>query len=214
MNIDIYIPSKLNEITLSQYQEYIKLDIKDEKKLALRILEIFCNVSIAESLNVNVKQVYSIVEHIQNLLDQKPPLIQKFRLRGVEYGFIPNLDDMSFGEYIDVDTHLGNWDTMHIAMSVLYRPIKDRHKDRYNLVDYGVADAEVLRDMPLDVVIGSILFFYHLGIELSQIMMNSLEEEQEILTMQETNLLPNGVGINLYTHYLKETLDDLKIYLS
>ena len=41
-------------------------------------------------------------------------------MRGVEYGFIPNLDDMSFGEYVDLDTYIGDWQNIHRAMAVLY----------------------------------------------------------------------------------------------
>jgi hypothetical protein len=57
---------------------------------------------------------------------------------GVEYGFIPNLDDMSFGEYVDLDTYLGDWQNIHRAMAVLYRPIREKRGERYNIVPYEV----------------------------------------------------------------------------
>ena len=43
-----------------------------------------------------------------------------FKLGGIEYGLIPDFDDMSLGEYIDLDTYMGDWENMQIAMNVLY----------------------------------------------------------------------------------------------
>ena len=60
-------------------------------------------------------------------------------------------------------------------------------------------------------VISSIIFFYNLGIDLSSVMMNSLQPHQQ-KELQQRGLLPSGVGINHYTHSLKEILEDLKIY--
>jgi hypothetical protein len=71
-----------------------------------------------------------------------------------------------------------------------------------------------MKDMPLDAVVSSIIFFYHLGIDLSQAMMNYLEEQQETNLVQYLNSEQSGVGINQFTHSLKGILDDLKISLN
>jgi len=148
------------------------------------------------------------------MLNQKPQLVQRFKLGDVEYGFIPNLDDMSFGEYVDLDTYLGNWEEMHRAMAVLYRPIKQKHGDKYNIVDYEVVNSEMYKNMPMDAVMSSILFFYRLGIDLSKAMMNYLEESKETRLVQYLSSDKNGVGISQYTQSLKAILDDLNISLS
>ena len=36
----------------------------------------------------------------------KTPLINTFVMDGVEYGFIPKLDDITLGEYIDIDNNI------------------------------------------------------------------------------------------------------------
>ena len=41
----------------------------------------------------------------------------------VEFGFVPKLDELSFGEFIDLDKYLQDWDSMHKAMAVLFRPV-------------------------------------------------------------------------------------------
>jgi len=216
MKLEINVPDSLSEITLGQYQKFVKLYSGEvtEDFLALKMLEIFCGVKLSEAYQMRFKDVDGVVELLTEILNEKPQLVQRFRMKGVEYGFIPNLDDMSFGEYVDLDTYIGDWQNIHRAMAVLYRPIKDKHGERYNLVPYEVVDAEMYKDMPLDAAISSVLFFYRLGIDLSRAMTNYLEEGKESRLVQYLNSEKSGDGINQYTHLLKGILDDLNISLN
>lgn len=216
MKVEITVPDELSEITLDQYQRFLKIQETntDEKFLSSKMLEIFCGVKLSDTLKMRFADVDAICEMLVDMLNQKPKLVQKFKLRGVEYGFIPKLDDISLGEYIDLDTFLGDWENMHRAMAVLYRPIETKFSDKYSIKEYEATDGEHLKDMPLDAVIGSILFFYHLGIDLSQAMMNYLTEAEENNLVQYLSSEPSGVGINQFTHSLRATLDGLKISLN
>ena len=216
MKLEINVPDKLSEITLGQYQKFVKLYSGEvtEEFLALKMLEIFCGVKLSEAYQMRFKDVDGVVELLTTILNEKPQLVQRFKLGDVEYGFIPNLDDMSFGEYVDLDTYIGDWQNIHRAMAVLYRPIKDKRGDRYNIVPYEVVDAEVYKNMPLDAAISSVLFFYRLGIDLSRAMTNYLEEGKESRLVQYLNSEKSGDGINQYTHLLKGILDDLNISLN
>ena len=133
----------------------------------------------------------------------------------IEYGVIPNLDDISLGEYIDLDTYMGDWDNMEIAMNVLYRPITEKMDDKYLISEYDVESKDKLTDIPLDVVLGSVFFFYNLGMELSQVMMDYLEDpNRDNLTHHQT-FQESGDGINQSSLYsLKEILQELKISLN
>jgi hypothetical protein len=118
------------------------------------------------------------------------------------------------GEYIDLDNFIGDWDNMEKAMNVLYRPIIVRLKDKYNIEEYQIENSVNLLDMPMDAVLSSIFFLWNLGLELSQTMMNYLEEgETEALT-QYLNSQESGDGINQFLDSLTETLHDLKISLN
>jgi hypothetical protein len=178
------------------------------------MLEIFCGVKLSEAYQMRFKDVDGVVELLTEILNEKPQLVQRFKMGDVEYGFIPNLDDMSFGEYVDLDTYIGDWQNIHRAMAVLYRPIKDKRGNRYNIVPYEVVNAEVYKNMPLDAAISSLLFFYRLGIDLSRAMTNYLEEGKESRLVQYLNSERSGDGINQYTHLLKGILDDLNISLN
>ncbi len=217
MKVELIVPNSLNEVTLGQYQEYLKLtELKDltETQLSFKMIEIFCGVKAESVRHIKASDVTDIVNIISTMFESKPSLVHTFKMGGVEYGFIPNLDEMSFGEYIDLDTSIGDWDNMEKAMGVLYRPIEIRKGNRYTIKEYDAGDTEHLKDMPLDAVLGSILFFYHLGNELCQTMMNSLGQEEETLLQEYLNSEQNGVGIQAFTLSLNQILDDLKISLN
>jgi len=99
-------------------------------------------------------------------------------------------------------------------MGVLYRPVVHSSGDRYSIEEYKGEDSERMKDMPMDAVLGSILFFYHLGMDLSQAMMNYLEEEEETNLAQYLSSVKDGGGINQFSNSLKEMLGDLKISLN
>ena len=214
MKVDLIVPNSLNEVTLGQYQEYLKLKDLTETQLSFKMIEIFCGVKAEHVRLLKATDVQDIVNIMSAMFESKPSLVHSFKLNGVEYGFIPNLDEISFGEYIDLDTSIGDWENMEKAMGVLYRPIEIRKGNRYTIKEYDAGDTEHLKDMPLDAVIGSILFFYRLGNELCQTMMNSLEPTEETLLQEYLNSEQNGVGTQAFMHSLNQILDDLKISLN
>ena len=215
MKVDINIPDSLAEITLEQYQKYLKIQDQntDEKFLAVKLIEIFCGLRGDHVLMMRATDIQDIVNILTDMLNSTPKLVTQFKMKGKQYGFIPKLEDMSFGEYIDLDTFMGDWDNMHRAMNVLYRPITDQYGDKYAIEEYQVDSVEQMKDMPMNAVLGSILFFYNLGMDLSRTMLNSLASREASLA-QHLISEENGVGINHFTHSLKGILDDLKISLN
>jgi hypothetical protein len=216
MKIEITIPDSLSEVTLDQYQRFLKIqeNNEDEKFLASKMIEIFCRVKLTDTLKMKVSDVDSICSILLEMFNQKPQLVTKFKMKGVEYGFIPKLDDISLGEYVDLDSFLGDWDNMHRAMAVLYRPIESKYGEKYLIKEYEVTDGEIMKDMPLEAVISSIIFFYHLGIDLSQAMMNYLEESKETNLVQYLSSEKSGVGLRQFSNSLSLILDELKISLN
>ena len=131
---------------------------------------------------------------------------------GVEYGFIPKLDDMTLGEYIDIDNNIKDWQNMHKAMTVLYRPVKFKKDDRYQIEEYTAEEnPELMKQMPLDVAMGSLVFFYLLQEELLQTTLSYLSKEMEDnLTMEQRQTLEkNGVGISQSMDWLREMLPSM-----
>tara|TARA_R110001606_G_C15177044_1_gene628857 strand:- start:145 stop:798 length:654 start_codon:yes stop_codon:yes gene_type:complete len=217
MKSELIIPSDLSEVSLKQYQKFLKIQDSNQDSyfLQCKMIEIFCNLDAKTVRLLKLSDADKVVELINNMFEAKPTLTRTFKIAGVEYGLIPDLDEMSLGEYIDLDTYLGDWENMQIAMNVLYRPIKNKIKDKYTIKEYDVESKDALKEIPLDIVLGAIFFLYNLGIELSQVMMDYSEEHlMDNLTHQQISP-KNGDGIKAYSlGSLKEILEELKISLN
>jgi len=217
MKVDIQIPSNLSEVTLEQYQKFTKLNTdenQDSSFLMHKTVEIFCNLNLQDIAKVKFTYVQEILNDINNLFEKKQDLIPTFTHRGIEYGLIPVLDDMTLGEYVDLDENFTDWDTMHKAMTVLYRPVTLKKGDRYQIEEYnGLDNAETMKQIPLDVVMGCMFFFWNLNEELLKTTLNYLNQEipKELTTEQLQTLVKSGGGINQSMDSLKEMLDDLNI---
>ena len=216
MAIKITIPTSLKDITLGQYKRFLKLEdsIEDERFLNAKMIEIFCGIELDKVMLLQVRDSQEIVKILSQLFDEKPTLVKRFKLNGVEYGFHPQLDDLTLGEYIDLDTFIGDWENMEKAMNVLYRPVIVKLKDKYTIDEYVVQNDDLLLDMPMDAVMSSIFFLWNLGLDLAKTMTNSLEEGEEKALTQYLNSQQNGDGISQFTHSLKAMLHDLKISLN
>ena len=216
MAIKIKIPTSLKDITLRQYKRFLKIqeNVKEERFLNAKMIEIFCNVKLEKVMLLKLKDAEEVSGILSKLFNEKPSLVSKFKLNGVNYGFHPQLDDLSLGEYIDLDNFIGDWDNIEKAMNVLYRPILVKLKEKYSIEDYQVGNESNLLDMPMDAVLSSIFFLWNLGLELSQTMTNCLDKGEEQVLIQYLNSQGNGVGISQFMDSLKETLQDLKISLN
>ena len=155
------VPSKLSEITLGQYQKFAKIAEKDQEEdfLQKKMIEIFCGVPLKYVDNFKYTSIKKVTTVLVQMFKEKTNLIERFKMDGVEYGFIPKLDDMSFGEYADLDQLMKDWDTMDKALAVLYRPVKKSYSGRYIIEEYDVDKTKPMAGMPLDVAFSAVFFF-------------------------------------------------------
>lgn len=218
MKLEIAVPTSLEDITLGQYQHYMKIvdQNKDESAnnfVNKKLVEIFCDINLNEVDSIPVVEFNRILEILQKAFEEKFSLIRHFDLGGVEMGFIPKLDDMSLGEYVDVEATISDWQNIHKAMAVLYRPVNAKMKDKYTIAPYKPNDDihELMKQMPLNVVMSCLVFFYDLGIELSTASLAFLEMEmkKDKTSQLKEALEENGVGINQFMDSLKEISQSL-----
>jgi hypothetical protein len=219
MKLEISVPSSLSEIPLKHYQEFLKVqaDSNDEEFVAQKMIEIFCGISLQDVVKMKLTSLNELIAHFTKLFSEKPKFQKTFKISAeegqIEFGFIPELEEISFGEYVDLESHLSSWETYHKAMAVMYRPIVKTRKDKYDITPYvpNKDFQELMRFAPLDVVIASSLFFWTLGNELVQATLNYLEKEMTkdknlSMTFQKQLNLPNdGDGISQFMHSLRET---------
>ena len=218
MKLDLLLPTSLSEIPLSRYQQFIKTKeaSNDDEFIAQKMIQIFCGIDLKDVGKIKMKHLNELITHFTKVFSDKPKLIRQFKIKNIEFGFIPKLDEITFGEYVDLENHLQNWKTYHKAMAVMYRPIKEKQKDKYTIVDYEPNEdmQELMKFAPLDVAISSSVFFYRLGNELLNHTINFLQKELKTMTTSnnianDTNSANNGAGIIQSMHLLKEMLPDL-----
>lgn len=204
MELRVVVPTDLSEITLEQYQRFVRLD-GDEEFLTHKMLEIFCNVPLSKLPNVKFKSLSNIVHRLNSMFATKPSLKQEFTIGGLTFGFIPNLEDITFGEYVDLDNYMSDQQQLHSTMAILYRPITERAGKRYNIEPYESAEkySDLMKQAPMDVVLGATLFFYRLGSDLLIATMNYLEK-QKTNTQGKHSSEGSGDGILHSTILLKE----------
>tara|TARA_A100000171_G_C2132245_1_gene147540 strand:+ start:1563 stop:2201 length:639 start_codon:yes stop_codon:yes gene_type:complete len=210
MRIKLNVPEDLSEITLAQYQRWIKIAEKQEEVNTFyqqKMIEIFCNANLQDIMQMRLKDIQEITTHLDSLFNNTPEFQPLFKLEDEEFGFIPKLDEMTFGEYIDLDNYLADWQQMDSAMAVLFRPVTYKRKGKYLIEDYVSSEKYDLSEMPLNVVLGSLVFFCDLKNELLKHIMNYLKT-QDIVDIPQSlkDLLESGVGINPYMGLQKEKL--------
>jgi len=213
MKAKLNVPTDLSEITLEQYQRFLKAQESndDEHFLEYKAIEIFCHVPEEKIKSIAAHSVTEIANKISKLFANETELVRFFTLNGKEFGFIPDLDDMSFGEYIDVDTYLSDWTNIHYAMNVLYRPTSHKKAGRYDLVEYDMEERDRALQMPMDAVLGSIFFLFNLRKDLLKTTLNSLADQIGIQQVQLPHLDRNGGGIIRSMDLVKETLNELTV---
>ena len=215
VNLQVAIPKSLDAISLEQYQKYIevvsKIDLDNPETndfVNLKALEIFCGLELKDSYKLPLKSFEAVLQKVYSCLEEDTPLMKRFWFKGsngeeVEFGMIPDLQNISFGEYIDLENYISDWKNMHKAMAVLFRPITAHAKDMYDIEEYEGSKkyAHYMKHMPVSVALGAVVFFYRLGMKLSKHTTNYslLEMTKDQLSKLESNLLErNGVGINQF----------------
>lgn len=214
MKLELLVPTSLDEIPLRAYQEFKKIydqDPENNEFLSEKMVQLFCGIEFKDVVKMKASDLHDMVYHFNNLFGKQAPFKQRFKIGDLELGFIPNLENMSWGEYIDAEKYLSSWETMHKAMAVLYRPITKTKGDKYEIMEYNGASefAELMKLTPVSIALGANVFFWTLGLELLEALSHYLETEAKTILKttgaKEHNLPNSGDGISQSMRLLRET---------
>lgn len=203
----IVVPTKLNEIPLAVFQQFQQLpdDMTDVDR-AMNTISIICNVSLTEIAQMPLTAMNRVLELLKATLDEQPKFEQRFQLNGIEYGFIPNLDELTTGEFIDIETYQKNPADLWKVMSVLYRPITTEGQNKRYLIEHYTGDMQPdFKMMPTGVAMGALVFFYTIGTALLNYMAKFLETHPIPPNLRNTLSTKNGDGLDLSISYVMAT---------
>lgn len=209
MKFELTIPTDLSDIKLSQYKKFVRTtkDSEDEAFIGKQMIGIFCGIPDDLVNNIKAKDYDAIINAISEVLKQKPTFVPTFKMEGKEYGFIPNLEEITLGEKADLDTYFEDIETFDKAMNVLYRPIVTKNKYGYIIEDYKANDKPL--DVTLDVAFGANVFFSTLISDLMNYIQNYIAEEVVRNPKASQTLEKNGVGTQVFINSLKEIFSNL-----
>lgn len=209
MKVKFEIPQTLNSITLGQYQNFQKVlkeneGAEDSSFVGMKMLEIFCKADFEKIRNVDLGVFDVALNKLKEVLEMKPSMSKKIVVDDTEYGFIPDLENITLGEYVDLEKYIADPMTFHKAMAVLYRPIKMKVQDTYLIEDYiGTEDrGEIMKEAGLSDTLGAMLFFWTLGRELVSDILASLKEEELKTTNTENDHSSHSDGDGINQSYI------------
>lgn len=188
----------LYDMKLELPKTFGDLDLRGLQALQTNREPVVC-ISAVTGLSVEAirKMPQTLIEggyvYITGLLQEESHRhLETFELDGVTYGFIPNWDEFTVGEWIDLESKCESfWPNAHQIMAILFRPVVKQWGDKYTIEPYTAKeDAEVFLKMPADQVAGALLFFSTTRNELLNTLKSSLIQK----AVGATSLLKSGGG--------------------
>lgn len=183
--INIKVPTSYADITLKNYlalQKEMENYKDDEEAVTAVMLYHLCGLDPLYLKGIAVEDYTVIKTELGSFIGNVELDLQKIiEIDGVEYGFEPNLSNMSYGAYSDITKYQqiqidDNWANI---MSILYRPVTKKVKDMYTIEAYsGELRGEKFLNVGMDVHFGTLFFLLNLSTDLLKDILNcSMEME-------------------------------------
>jgi spore coat polysaccharide biosynthesis predicted glycosyltransferase SpsG len=180
--MQVTIPENIKDITLEQFQKYSKVlqSDKSEREKQKRTISIFTDIKYSDTDNIVAKDFDYLITKINDALNKDAEFTPIFKMNSIEFGFIPNFDKLTAKEWFDLQLYpIDKIEDYNKLMAILFRPIKNKAYNQYNIRSYkGTSEySELMKQTPMSVVNGALVFFYNLGRELSSHSLKSMREE-------------------------------------
>ena len=204
---DYYIPQKWTEVSLGSYQKFMETtdDDLDEHTLNMNAINSLLGVPMQTLEKCKKTDIDKISECIVKLSSVKvnTTLNLIIEVDGKKYGFHPNLKDITFGEFVDLDNYLEKpLENLHYIMAILYREITFEKKNKYSIEEYDsskcVKVADIFKEkLSIATVNGALGFFLNIGKEYLATMQYSFNKKNKMkgTKQQNSNLVESGVGM-------------------
>lgn len=168
----IILPEHIGEITLDQFQRYHKLSLREDLEpidFNKRKIEIFTGIPFQKVSNIKQSDYEYILKQIDESLENTQPFVDRFNLNDIEFGFIPNFDNITVDELGDLREYQDKESDLHKIMAILFRPINGKDLlNNYTIEAYNGTSqyAELMKQTPMNIVFGALGFFLSLSNEL------------------------------------------------
>jgi len=188
-----------SDVSLESWGKLIDFKKGSQTKEALTTISALSDIPEKYVKALSLKNVATILSKVADIQAEKNTVLRNvIRIGKVNYGFHPNLDEITIGEYADIETFIekGFEKSMPEIMAVLYRPITEREGNAYTIAAYdGKIEERVkeMKKMKAKDVQGALVFFWTFAIVLSMTLESfSLEVMNKMMKENLTETLRNG----------------------
>jgi hypothetical protein len=171
--LELKVPTSYADITLQQWielQNELEAYKDDADAVTALMLYHLCGLEPKYLKGVAIDDYALVKQQLESFLGNTDlPLQRIITIEGVEYGFEPNLSQMSYGAYADITQYKDltidkNWAKI---MSILYRPVTHKKGEMYSIKTYdGEMREEMFLEVGMDVHFGALFFFVNLLMDL------------------------------------------------
>jgi hypothetical protein len=191
--------NKWEDVTIETYSKLMTFTNGTKSSEALATLTELSNIPKELLKQLELKHIVLMLEKLSHLQSQEDTTLKNIiEINGVEYGFMPDLDSISLGQYADIETFIKNGIDKNLPelMAVLYSPIKLKKNDIYIIEPYDGdirLRAEEMKQMSATQVHSALVFFYHFGsVLLTTLQLSLIEVLQGMKTPLQVNPLPTS----------------------
>ena len=195
--------SSWEEVTLEKWLKLIDYQKGTKSEEAKDTIAALSDIPKNLLSQLELKDVAVLMGKIAELQEKQDSSLKRIiEIEGKRYGFHPNLDDITLGEFADIETFVKNDidNNLPELMAILYRPIVEEKNNIYIIEAYDgniSIRAEEMKKMSAEQVQSALVFFYNLGNELLKTLplylMERLKEMKKQLPQNPSQ--KNGVGL-------------------
>ena len=165
-----------SDVTMETWLKLTEYETGTKTEQALNTIQAVSDIPNQLVKELSLSDAAVIMSKVAELqAKQNTKLKRIIKINDIEYGFHPDLDSITLGEYADIETFIKNGieNQLPELCAVLYRPIKEKKNDKYTIEPYD-ADirmrTEEMKQMSAEQVQSALVFFYTLGKVLSEIL--------------------------------------------
>ena len=196
--------NKWEDVTLEKWIKLVDYHKLSKSEEALETIKALSNIPKKLIKELELNDIAIIMRKISELQQKQDSSLKRIiEVDGKEYGFHPDLDDITLGEYADLETILKNDVEKNLpeAMAILYRPVTEKGENGvYTIAAYDGnirIRAEQMKKMSAEQVQSALVFFYHLGKgllrTLPSVLMGQLKEMNQLLPQSPSQKSGDGL---------------------
>lgn len=213
--LSVIIPTEWKDITLKKWlglQKDLEDYTGDDEAQTQLLLWHLCGLDIDVVKRLPQQKYNELKVKLNNFQQPDSLPLQRFvTIDGVEYGFEPNLSNMTYAAYAD----LTQWESVGIdknwgkVMDILYRPVVDKKGENYSIKHYdGKVDETKWENTTMDIHFGAMFFFLHTYLDLYNDTLKSLKRMELPPNIKQT-LGKSGKHMQQFLNWQKGILKGL-----